>query len=273
MNKRITIKARGRVVTDGRDDRSPLWVEHFGVLLVLGLIVVAGSIVVLSLWDWGRATMVWLGVGLSLVMAIVLFRDPWRSFREGRSARIWLGEALSAFGWCATIVALAVALPYVFWRGFDDLPEWAFAIPGIAAGLFSVLAFLGMRLQLRQPLPTLDKSSRSARVTLNTEDFEGMQTIAVRYTGTDGENHDAELADLIDDSWLDRFAPGSVWQVYAFRDANLADSVVFLTEDHDEVWRNGYKLNGVRFGAENGPIKPGPGSPFLRKDSRWEFET
>lgn len=59
--------------------------------------------------------------------------------------------------------------------------------------------------------------------------------------------------------------------VYAFRDPELADSVVFLTEAHDEVWRSGWKLDGVRIGGEGGPVKPGPGSPFLRDGSKWEF--
>lgn len=69
------------------------------------------------------------------------------------------------------------------------------------------------------------------------------------------------------------FAPGTAWQVYAFRDPALSDAVVMLTEVHDDVWRNGYKLDGVRLGGESGPVTPGPGSPFLRQDGKWTFDS
>lgn len=107
---------------------------------------------------------------------------------------------------------------------------------------------------------------------INTSDAEGGQEITVRYRGADREEYDAELADLIDDSWLGEFTPGTTWQVHAFADPELANSVVFLTEVHDDVWRDGYKLNGVRLGGESGPLRPGPGSPFLGEDSKWTFE-
>lgn len=85
---------------------------------------------------------------------------------------------------------------------------------------------------------------------LRTDDADGGQTIIVEYHGADGEGPDAQLADLIHDSWEDRFGPGSRWQVYAFRDPDLADSVVFLTEAHNEVWRVDYTLDGVRIDGE-----------------------
>jgi len=72
----------------------------------------------------------------------------------------------------------------------------------------------------------------------NADDADGGQSLTLRYLGVDGEAHEAELADLIDD-----------------------------------VWRDGYKLDGVRLGGEGGPLKPGPGSPFLREDSKWRFDT
>lgn len=76
----------------------------------------------------------------------------------------------------------------------------------------------------------------------------------------------------IDESWDDTFAPGSEWQVYAFRDQDLAGTVVFLTKAHDEVCRSGYVLDGVRIGGESGPLKRGPGSPFLNGAGKWKFE-
>ncbi|MGO2095977.1 MAG: hypothetical protein ACTH2J_02285 [Candidatus Microbacterium stercoravium] len=42
---------------------------------------------------------------------------------------------------------------------------------------------------------------------------------------------------------------------------------------HDDVWHNGYKLDGVRLGGESGPVTPGPGSPFLRQDGKWTFDS
>jgi len=272
MSKRVKVTSRKRVVVYGEDDKTPFWLEHVGALIVIGLIVIVGGMVVLSLSDWGRATMVWLGLGLGLVMAVWLAIDPWRSLRAGEPAAVWAGEAISAFGWSAMTISLAAGIPYVFWRGPDTLPEWAFAIPGVGSVVFTAIAALGTWMQTRRPLPALDRTPRSARVTLNTEDAEGRQDIIVRYEGVDGERHDAELADLIDASCLHRFAPGATWQVYAFRDPKLADSVVFLTEAHDDVWRDGYKLDGVRLGGEGGPVRPGPGSPFLREDSKWSFE-
>lgn len=272
MNKQIKITTRRRVVVYGGDDKAPFWVEHIIALIVIGLIVLIGSIVVLSLSDGGRATMVWLGLGIGLVMAIVLFRDPWRSRPSGAPATVWVGESLSAFGWTATIVMWTAGPPYIFWRGLESLPEgWKIAMPLSAVGFIAITG-LGIRMQTRAALPALDRTARSAQVMFNTDDADGRQSLSLRYQSADGEEHDAELADLIHDSHRDRFAPGTTWQVYAFRDPELANTVIFLTEVHDDVWRNGYKLDGVRLGGEGGPLKPGPGSPFLREDSPWSFE-
>lgn len=271
MSKRVKSTSRKRFVVYGEDDKAPFWLEHIGALIVTGLVVIIGGIVVLSLSEWGRLAMVWLGLGFGLVMAVWLAMDPWRSWRHGEPAEVWLGETLSALGWGGMTVVLAAGIPYVFWRGPDSLPEWAFVVPGVGALLFMAIAGLGMRMQTGRPLPALDRTPRSARVILNAEDSEGAQTIAVRYRGVDGKKHDADLADLIDDSWLGEFTPGTTWQVYAFRDPQLAGTIVFLAEAHDDVWRDGYKLDGVRLGGEGGPITPGPGSPFLREDSKWTF--
>ncbi|GAA4672926.1 hypothetical protein [Gordonia humi] len=265
MSRRVTITTGRRTVAHDEDDAAPFWLEHLVALVIAGVIVVAGALVLLSLTDRGRAALVWLGLALGLVMACGLAIGPWRSRRAGKPPTVWIGEALSAFGWSATTVCLAAGIPYVFWRGPDTIPEWAFAVPGVGAVVFMTIAGLGVR--IRRQLPALNLDPRRATVLFNDSDADGRQSIALRYQGVDGEEHDAELADMIDDSWLDRFAPGTIWQVYAFRDPMLATSVLFLTEAHDDVWRNGYKLDGVRLGGEGGPVRPGPGSPFFGEDS------
>jgi hypothetical protein len=168
---------------------------------------------------------------------------------------------------------LAVGIPYVFWRGEDAVSGWAFVIPGAGAVLGAAVAFLGLQLETRRPLPALDRTPRSAKVLYSAEDAEGRQILTVLYRGHDDNEHKAELADVIDDSWQDRFTRGTTWQVYAFRDPMLADSVVFLTEQHHDIWRSGYKLDGVRLGSEGGPVKPGRGSPFFRSNSKRKFES
>ncbi len=142
---------------------------------------------------------------------------------------------------------------------------------GALAVPFLVWMSIDLRRRTRGPLPALDATPRTAWAILHSDDADGGQTIFVEYRDIDGEGHEAQLADVIHGSWEDRFASGTKWQVYAFRDPELAGSVVFLTEAHDDVWRDGWKLDGVRIGGEGGPVKPGPGSPFLRAGSKWVF--
>lgn len=128
---------------------------------------------------------------------------------------------------------------------------------------------------LPRPLPALDRTPRTATVTANEEsDFQtGWPGLYVSYTGTDGKRHDVHLADHVDGSWLDRFPVGSTCEVYAFADPALADTVVFLTEAHDDVRRMGiYLWLGVRGVVQTGQFKkPRPGSPFFREGTTWEF--
>ena len=273
MSRHIKITSRERIVVYDKDTKAPFWLEHLLGLILVGLIVIVGGMIVLSLTDWGRAALVWLGIALGLAMAVWLFIDPWRSWRRGEPTPVWAGEALSASGWTVMTLCLGAGIPYVFWRGVHALPEWAFAVPGAGAAVGTAIAILGLRLQISRPLPALDRTPRTARVMFHGDDAEGGQSLALRYRGHDGEDHNAELADLIDESWLGRFAPGTTWLIYAFRVRKLADTVVFLTEEHDDVWRNGYKLDGVRLGGESGPVRTGPGSPFFRADSTWVFES
>jgi len=271
MSKSVKFTRRKRVTVIDGDGGAPFWLEHIGLFIVAGLAVVVGGMILLALTDWGRAAMVWGGLGFGVLMAVWLAIDPWRSLRTGEPLSVWVGEAIAALGWGGLTVSLAAGIPYVFWRGQERLPEWAFALPGAGAVVFTGIATLGMWLQTRQPLPALDRRPRVATVILNTDDADGGQCISVRYLGVDDREHDAELADLIDETWRGRFAAGTTWQVFAFRDPELADSVVFLTESHDDVWRNGYKLDRVRLGGEGGPLAPAPGSPFLRDGGKWTF--
>lgn len=243
MNKRIKItSARTGSVVYENNDKAPFWIEHILALIVIGVVVVVGGIIALVLTDWGRAAMG------------------------------WIGEALAAIGWGGMAIVLAAGLPVAFSGGFNDDSSWGFIIPGGGAILGGGIAALGMWLMTRGPLPALDRTPRTAKVMFNVDDAEGGQDITVRYLGADGEEHDADLADAIDDDWEDRFKPGTTWQIYAFRDPTLATSVVFLTEQHDDVWRKGYNLSGVRLGGESGPVTRGPGSPFLREGCKWVFE-
>ncbi|GAA5154783.1 hypothetical protein GCM10025768_26500 [Microbacterium pseudoresistens] len=267
---RVTSSRRGGVIREERT--APFWLEHLIGLIFGGLAVIVIGIVVLVLTDWGRVALTWIGFGFGVILTVVLFIAPVRSIRAGERTAVWMGEVLCAIGWGCMTISLAAGLPLLFWIGPQNLPEWAMVIPGAGTALFTGVAVLGMWLMTRGPLPPLDRTPRTATVLYNTVDAEGGQDITVRYHGADGSQHEAELADLIDDSWLDRFAEGTTWQIYAFEDAALADAVVFLTEEHDEVWRDGYKLNGVRLGGEGGPLPPGPGSPFLREGGKFTFE-
>lgn len=74
-----------------------------------------------------------------------------------------------------------------------------------------------------------------------------------------GETRPACLADVIDDSWLDRFTPGSSRQIYPYTPATTR---VVLTEAQDEAWRCGWNLDGVYLGGQSGPVDREPGSPF-----------
>lgn len=172
------------------------------------------------------------------------------------------------FGGCAVFSAMVLWLSWTEWG--RPVLMWGGIGAGVLTAALLVHMFIKLRKATRGPLPALDRTPRTARVVLNADDGEG-HTLLLRYRGVDGHTHSAQLADYPDETWIDRFTPGSTWQVYAFRDPELADSVVFLTEVHDEVWRAGYVLDGVRIGGEGGPLKPAPGSPFLREDSKWGF--
>lgn len=172
------------------------------------------------------------------------------------------------FASCGVFAALVV---------IAELQGWGRVLMWVVIGVLalcaaaSIPAFVRMFRMTRGPLPSLDRTTRTARVVLHADDADGGRTILVAYRDAAGDRRTAQLADIVHESSDARFSPGSHWEVYAFRDLELADSVVFLTEAHDDVWRDGYRLDGVRIGGETGPLKPGPGSPFLRHGSKWEF--
>jgi len=182
-------------------------------------------------------------------------------------AHYWTLPAL-LIGGC---LALVIGLWWLVTLGWGDVLFWVAIAAGVITGGLTLYMVVEMLILTRRPLPALDRTARTATVVLNASDGES-RTLLLHYIGADGEAYNAQLADYIDDSWDEAFAPGSEWQVYAFRDPDLADTVVFLTEAHDEVCRSGYVLDGVRIGGESGPVKRGPGSPFLRTPSKWTFE-
>lgn len=178
--------------------------------------------------------------------------------------------ALPVFVFCGCGIFAIIVLISIL-QGWAPVLMWIVIGVGAASAAAAIPAFVRMFRATRGPLPALDRTPRTARVILRADDADGGQTILVEYRGADGEACEAQLADVIHESSEGRFAPGTRWQVYAFRDPELAESVVFLTDAHDDVWRDGYTLDGVRIGGEGGTVKPGPGSPFLREGSRWEF--
>lgn len=88
--------------------------------------------------------------------------------------------------------------------------------------------------------------------------------VIVDYDGADGKTHTAWLGDLINEASINRFTPKSLWQVYAFANPDLADTMVLLTERHDNVWRGGFMITGLHGDFAFSEIRQSaPGSPFL----------
>ncbi|MEX3756628.1 Uncharacterised protein [Mycobacteroides abscessus subsp. massiliense] len=128
------------------------------------------------------------------------------------------------------------------------------------------------------PLPALDHTPRVARVREvvcqwehpDTTEEEETRRIIVEYLGGDGRTHVAHLGDLIHESSIDQFTPESSWHVYAFADPELADTMVLLTEAHDDMWRSGYLITGLHGNTEFSSLQqPAAGSPFLNGKRRF----
>ncbi|CPW40509.1 Uncharacterised protein [Mycobacteroides abscessus subsp. bolletii] len=127
------------------------------------------------------------------------------------------------------------------------------------------------------PLPALDHTPRVARVR-EIREWDQPDTTAeaqtkkviVDYDGADGKTHTAWLGDLINEASIDRFTPESSWHVYAFADPDLADTMVLLTEAHDDVRRSGYLITGLHGNTEFSSLQqPAAGSPFLNGKRRF----
>lgn len=142
----------------------------------------------------------------------------------------------------------------------------AWAIGGITAFVvLMVLLLWRAHIVAQRPIPMIDRSvSYTATVlSIATSGEEAIDLVVVEYVDGAGETRTAILADVVDDSWIDRFTPGSRWDVYAF---TVPGPRVALTEIHDEVVRSGWNLDGVHLGGDHGPVvPPQPGSPFTRR--------
>jgi len=145
------------------------------------------------------------------------------------------------------------------------------AIVGVFAVSFA--AYIVLSSPYRKKLPPLDRRPRIAIVTgresFNTDpnsdsEIPAYELVAVR-VDVEGITTNAMIADIVTAESLDRFAVGSVWNVYVFEDpVALNDDPepdwtrVILTEAHDDVIRTGYDL-----GFYTMHQGPGPGSDLL----------
>ncbi|UOQ57025.1 hypothetical protein MUN78_15385 [Leucobacter allii] len=144
---------------------------------------------------------------------------------------------------------------------------WPFWIVIALVALFVIGMPLLIRRAIRdqdRPIPLIDRSRAYPATVIRAFDTSGAETaepnVRVAYVDADGEARERYLADVIDDSWLDRFAPGSVWWIHAYSPETTR---VVLTEAHEEVWRCGWNVDGVHgLGGSSGPVDVGPGSPF-----------
>jgi len=200
-----------------------------------------------------------------------------------RRAAVRGGRApfLVRHGIAAAVLVAIVGVALVGIALLAGLPVWARVLlwgAASACGFVLIRIVAARRLAARGPLPlpALDRTPRVATVTANEEsDFmTGWPGLYVSYRGSDDRRHEVHLADHVDDAWLDRFPVGSTCEVYAFRDPALADTVVFLTEAHDDVVRMGaYLWLGVRGEVRTAQFRrPSAGSPFLREGSSWRFD-
>jgi hypothetical protein len=244
-----------------------VWKEPVFPLLVGVVLLVAAGVLLLVNVGWGLAALFWFGIVLGVVLTLLGLLRALRSYSSGELRTVWAGQVVAAIAWGGLVISLTSGVALIFMDG-PGAGLWLTVVGGIG---FALLLIVGMWLQTRGPLPALDRRPRPARVVANTDDGEGMQILRVRYVAANGVEYEADLADLIDDTWVGSFELGTIWQVYAFADLRYAEAVVFLTELHDDVWRSGYKFHGVRFSGESGPVPRGPGSPFLYANSRWTF--
>ncbi|SLB79630.1 Uncharacterised protein [Mycobacteroides abscessus subsp. abscessus] len=126
------------------------------------------------------------------------------------------------------------------------------------------------------PLPALDHTpgwracARSANGTNLTPQRKQKRRRSSSTTTEPTGRHTAWLGDLINEASIDQFTPESSWHVYAFADPELADTMVLLTEAHDDVRRSGYLITGLHGNTEFTSLQqPAAGSPFLNGKRRF----
>lgn len=90
MSKKIRITMRGRAVVVREDEKGSFWLAHIIPIVCVGIAVLIAGIVLLSFTNWGRATMMWTGLGLGIALTVYLLIAP-RSRHQARSARSQLG--------------------------------------------------------------------------------------------------------------------------------------------------------------------------------------
>lgn len=171
-----------------------------------------------------------------------------------------------------TAVAALVGVGFTIWAlvgGDAPVPGWVG--PVILLGSGPTTAMMGWFLRLEAtPLPALHRQPFDAVVTgFAPLDHEGPfeddhpALVEVRFE-RDGQTVEAVTVDVIPAAERARFAPGSRWSVYDFEQHN---GRVILTEDHDDVPRGGFNLDGVRIATESHPAnRSAPGSPVLGRD-------
>ncbi|GAA2096401.1 hypothetical protein GCM10009801_65930 [Streptomyces albiaxialis] len=80
----------------------------------------------------------------------------------------------------------------------------------------SVLFFLRLARTTARPLPAYDRTPPTATV-LGPRSRDETESVEVAYEDDGGVRRTAGLADLVHHSGIGRFAPGTRWQVSAFR--------------------------------------------------------
>ncbi len=194
--------------------------------------------------------------------------------RDGSRGSIWTdrGTWIGLFLISSVLPAWAIlSLPLDgAWRGSILFVALMLTAVACGAGWLGAIS--------NRPLPALDRAPRVARVREvvcqwdqpDTTEEEEARRIIVEYLGGDGRTHVAHLGDLIHESSIDRFTPESPWHVYAFADPELADTMVLLTESHDDVRRSGYLITGLHGNTEFSSLQqPASGSPFLNGKRRF----
>jgi len=190
---------------------------------------------------------------------------------------------------CAAILVVGLVLSF----GVE------MAYPGIWAGSVSERDYLALAVMTLGPffipvlvwfilvhpfrsLPRLDPMTRAATVTglhtvmslpdgsASASPVPDHQLVEVELDGEgDGSGERMLLADVVATQDLDRFAPGSVWQVRTF---DRRRGRVLLAADHDDVIRIGRDLRTVRRGIDVTSVSSstrsdedaaGPGSTLL----------